>query len=299
MAPRKEALGRGLSAILESNEEPLAPDRPTQRIRQISEIDIALIRPNPFQPRKDFDEDALIALAHSIEQLGLIQPVTVRTGGNGYELIAGERRLRAAQRAGLERIPAYVREVDADSMLQMAIVENIQRENLNPIEEALAYRRLMEECAMTHEDVARSVAKSRSAVTNMLRLLRLPPIVQAGLRDGDVSVGHARVLINIENEKTQIALFNAIKAEGLSVREIERRVRENRRTDGGKNKKASSPGTGVPKRDALQLEQYTVQLRNRLGTRVGIRRQGDGGRIEIDSYSGDDLERLLELITGK
>ncbi len=299
MAPRKEALGRGLSAILESNEEPLAPDRPTQRIRQISEIDIALIRPNPFQPRKDFDEDALIALAHSIEQLGLIQPVTVRTGGNGYELIAGERRLRAAQRAGLERIPAYVREVDADSMLQMAIVENIQRENLNPIEEALAYRRLMEECAMTHEDVARSVAKSRSAVTNMLRLLRLPPIVQAGLRDGDVSVGHARVLINIENEKTQIALFNAIKAEGLSVREIERRVRENRRTDGGKNKKASSPGTGVPKRDALQLEQYTVQLRNRLGTRVGIRRQGDGGRIEIDYYSGDDLERLLELITGK
>ena len=299
MAPRKEALGRGLSAILESNEEPLAPDRPTQRIRQISEIDIALIRPNPFQPRKDFDEDALIALAHSIEQLGLIQPVTVRTGGNGYELIAGERRLRAAQRAGLERIPAYVREVDADSMLQMAIVENIQRENLNPIEEALAYRRLMEECAMTHEDVARSVAKSRSAVTNMLRLLRLPPIVQAGLRDGDVSVGHARVLINIENEKTQIALFNAIKAEGLSVREIERRVRENRRTDGGKNKKVSSPGTGVPKRDALQLEQYTVQLRNRLGTRVGIRRQGDGGRIEIDYYSGDDLERLLELITGK
>lgn len=299
MAPRKEALGRGLSAILESNEEPLAPDRPAERIRQISEIDIALIRPNPFQPRKDFDEETLIALAHSIEQLGLIQPVTVRTGGNGYELISGERRLRAARRAGLERIPAYVREVDADSMLQMAIVENIQRENLNPIEEALAYRRLMEECAMTHEDVARSVAKSRSAVTNMLRLLRLPPIIQAGLRDGDVSVGHARVLINIENEKTQIALFKAIKAEGLSVREIERRVRETRRTDSRKNKKAGSPGTGVPKRDALQLEQYTVQLRNHLGTRVGIRRQGDGGRIEIDYYSGDDLERLLELITGK
>ncbi len=299
MAPRKEALGRGLSAILESNEEPLAPGRPTQRIRQISEIDIALIRPNPFQPRRDFDEEALIALAHSIEQLGLIQPVTVRTGGSGYELISGERRLRAARRAGLERIPAYVREVDADSMLQMAIVENIQRENLNPIEEALAYRRLMEECEMTHEDVAQSVAKSRSAVTNMLRLLRLPPIIQAGLRDGEVSVGHARVLINTKDEKTQIALFNAIKAEGLSVREIERRVRENRRTEGRKNKKAGGPETGLPKRDALQLEQYTVQLRNHLGTRVGIRRQGDGGRIEIDYYSGDDLERLLELITGK
>lgn len=299
MAPRKEALGRGLSAILESNEEPLAPDRPTARIRQISEIDIALIRPNPFQPRRDFDEETLIALADSIGQLGLIQPVTVRTGGNGYELISGERRLRAARRAGLERIPAYVREVDADSMLQMAIVENIQREDLNPIEEALAYRRLMEECAMTHEDVARSVAKSRSAVTNMLRLLRLPPIIQAGLRDGKVSVGHARVLINIKDEKTQIALFNAIKAEGLSVREIERRVRETRRTDGGKNKKADSTKTALPKRDALQLDQYTVQLRNHLGTRVGIRRQGDGGRIEIDYYSGDDLERLLELITGK
>ena len=299
MAPRKEALGRGLSAILESNEEPLASGRPAERIRQISEIDMALIRPNPFQPRRDFDEEALLALAHSIEQLGIIQPITVRTGENGYELISGERRLRAARRAGLERIPAYIREVDADSMLQMAIVENIQREDLNPIEEALAYRRLMEECAMTHEGVARSVAKSRSAVTNMLRLLRLPPIIQAGLRDGDVSVGHARVLINIEDEKTQVALFKAIKAEGLSVREIERRVRENRRTDDRKNKKARSPGTGLPKRDALQLEQYTVQLRNHLGTRVGIRSQGDGGRIEIDYYSGDDLERLLELITGK
>ena len=299
MAPRKEALGRGLSAILESNEEPLSSAHPSRRASQISEIDIALVQPNPMQPRKDFDEETLMELADSIRQLGVIQPVAVRTGEQGYELISGERRLRAARLAGLERIPAYVREADADSMLQMAIVENVQRENLNPIEEALAYRRLMEECDMTHEEVARSVAKSRSAVTNMLRLLRLPPIVQTGLRDGEVSVGHARVLIGIADEKTQIALFEAIKAKGLSVREVERRVRENREAKKPKIKKPPQGETTLSKRDALQVEKYVSQLRSRLGTRVGIRRQGNRGRIEIEYYSGEDLERLLELIAGK
>ncbi len=299
MAPRKEALGRGLSAILESNEEPLAPAHAAKRASQISEIDLSLVQPNPMQPRKNFDEETLMELAHSIRQLGVIQPVAVRTGKHGYELISGERRLRAARLAGLERIPAYVREADADSMLQMAIVENVQRENLNPIEEALAYRRLMEECDMTHEEVARSVAKSRSAVTNMLRLLRLPPLVQTGLRDGEVSVGHARVLIGIADEKTQIALFEAIKAKGLSVREVERRVRENREAKTPKIKKPPQGETTLSKRDALQVEKYVSQLRSRLGTRVGIRHQGNGGRIEIEYYSGEDLERLLELIAGK
>ncbi len=299
MAPRKEALGRGLSAILESNEESLAGVPPSERARQLSEIDIALVQPNPFQPRRDFDEETLMELAHSISQLGVIQPVTVRAGERGYELISGERRLRAARLAGLERIPAYVRQVDADSMLQMAIVENVQRENLNPIEEALACRRLMEECDMTHEEVARSIAKSRSAVTNMLRLLRLPPIVQAGLRDGEVSAGHARVLINIADEKTQIALFEVIKANGLSVREVERRAQEHRRTQAKKAKKPKQGAAKRSRRDALQLERYAAQLRARLGTRVGIRRQGDGGRIEIEYYSGEDLERLLELIAGR
>ena len=299
MAPRKEALGRGLSVILESNEDAPSPAPPSERTRHISEIDIALVQPNPFQPRRDFDEETLGELADSIRSLGVIQPVTVRAGARGYELVSGERRLRAARLAGLERIPAYVREIDASDMLQMAIVENLQRENLNPIEEALAYRRLMEECDMTHEEVARSVAKSRSAVTNMLRLLRLPPVVQAGLRDGEVSVGHARVLINIADEKTQIALFEAIKARGLSVREVERRARENRRTAGKKAKSPAQREATLPNRDALQLEQYAARLRNRLGTRVGIRRQGDGGRIEIEYYSGEDLERLLELIASQ
>ena len=299
MAPRKEALGRGLSAILESNEESLAEVQRSERARQISEIDIALVAPNPFQPRRNFDEETLTELAHSIRQLGVIQPVTVRRGERGYELVSGERRLRAAQLAGLERIPAYVRQVDSDSMLQMAIVENVQRENLNPIEEALAYRRLMEECEMTHEEVARNVAKSRSAVTNMLRLLRLPPIVQAGLRDGEVSVGHARVLIGIADEKTQIALFETIKAKGLSVRDVERRAQEYRQTPSKSAQKPKQGAANPSKRDALQLQRYETQLRNRLGTRVGIRRQGDGGRIEIEYYSGDDLERLLELIAGR
>lgn len=299
MAPRKEALGRGLSAILESNEERLASVHPPERAGQISEINISLVQPNPFQPRKNFDEETLGELADSIRQFGVIQPVAVRTAEHGYELISGERRLRAAQLAGLERIPAYVREADADSMLQMAIVENIQRENLNPIEEALAYRRLMEECNMTHEEVARSVAKSRSAVTNMLRLLRLPPVVQTGLRDGEVSVGHARVLINITDKKTQIALFEAIKAKGLSVREVERRARENRQAKTTTTRKQSQRKASLSRRDALQLEKYKSELRNRFGTRVGIRPQEHGGRIEIEYYSGEDLERILELLAGK
>ncbi|RMF52827.1 MAG: ParB/RepB/Spo0J family partition protein, partial [Bacteroidetes bacterium] len=242
MGSRKAALGRGLNALLPSvqeedvQERPEGGDLPKSRLYnfedryrylgRVAEIEIEHIRPNPYQPRKDFDETALNELADSIRQLGIIQPITVRAmGGGRFEVISGERRLRAARRAGLKRIPAYVREADTEAMLEMALVENVQREELNPIEVALGYQRLIEECNLTQEQVAQKVSKNRSTVANFLRLLKLPPPVQAALRDNSITVGHARALINVDDEAAQRRLLKAILENGLSVREVEEQVR--------------------------------------------------------------------------
>src|SRR5690554_4446947 len=220
MATKKAALGKGLNALIpsigarddeRSEEGGVSQSRLynfEDRVRllgRVAELDVEAIRPNPYQPRQDFNDAALDELAASIAQLGIIQPITVRAlGESRFELISGERRLRAAKRAGLKRVPAYVRDADTEAMLEMAIVENIQRENLNPVEVALGYHRLIEECGLTQEDVAQKVGKSRTTVTNTLRLLRLQPRVLASLRDGTLTSGHARMLVSVEDDAAQL-----------------------------------------------------------------------------------------------
>jgi ParB family chromosome partitioning protein len=317
MATKKAALGKGLSALLPSSSgeqsEASAEGSVSQtklynfedRVRllgRVAELDVAAIRPNPYQPRETFNEEALEELAASIRQLGIIQPITVRAlGESRFEIISGERRLRAAKRAGLGRVPAYVREADTEAMLEMAIVENIQRENLNPVEVALGYHRLIEECGLTQEDVAKKVSKNRSTVANTLRLLRLPPPVLASLRDGTLTSGHARMLVSIEDDEAQLQLYHEIVDKGLSVRQVEQLVREYRkRIEDGETEDAAaeaSEAVTTPSRDDLQIKEFTGALRDRLSTQVAIRHKDDGaGKIEINYYSQDDLERVLDLL---
>lgn len=317
------ALGRGLNALIPSDEEEERREGEertgeevaesqlyqfedgTRLLGRVAEVAIDRIRPNPYQPRQEFNEDALDELAASIEQLGVIQPITVRAldDDGQFEIISGERRLRAARRAGIDRLPAFIREATSEEMLEMALVENVQREELNPIEVALGYQRLMEECGLTQEAVAEKVSKSRATVSNFLRLLRLPPRIQAALRDKEVAMGHARALIAIDDEEAQVALLEEAIEEDLSVREVEQRARtwhEDADDDAPMEDEASEPEpdpTPTPDRNNLQLDDYRDQLRSRLGTQVKINHKADGeGAIEITYYSEEDLERLIELI---
>ena len=314
MSTPKPALGKGLSALLPQTGMPETDgaDVPGTRTRlynfeerrrlagRVAELDVEAVRPNPYQPRKDFDEGALDELAASIRQLGIIQPITVRAlGDERYELISGERRLRASRRAGLKRIPAYVREADTEAMLEMAIVENVQREDLNPVEVALGYQRLMEEVGLTQEQVADKVGKNRSTVANTLRLLRLPPRVQASLRDGTLSPGHARTLVGVDDEGALLKLHRAILDEGLSVREVERRARSLREPAPERAEQSPAPPALAP-RDRLQIEALEDRLRARLSSKVAIRHRADGaGTLEIAYYTAEDLERIVELLAGR
>ncbi|NND71868.1 MAG: ParB/RepB/Spo0J family partition protein [Rhodothermales bacterium] len=307
---KKAVLGRGLDALLSTATETReGTDRSdTHRglydfedrvIKQgrVSEIPIDLISANPYQPRTSFNEDALAELATSIKQLGIIQPLTVRhKEDNSYELISGERRLRASRMAGLTKVPAYVREADVEAMLEMAIVENIQRENLDPIEIAVGYQRLIDECGLTQEHVADKVGKSRSTVTNILRLLKLSPDVQALLRSGKLSVGHARSLLAVDDQQEQTKLAQRVIREDLSVRSIEQIVRDLNSPE-EKKTAVQKPVSVVTSRDSLQVQTYTDAIRGKFGTHVHIKRDGgNGGRIEISFYSDDDLDRLAELL---
>jgi len=319
----KSALGRGLNALIPSDEEEERREGEertgeevaesqlyqfedgTRLLGRVAEVAVDRIRPNPYQPRQEFNEDALDELAASIEQLGVIQPITVRAldDDGQFEIISGERRLRAARRAGIDRLPAFIREATSEEMLEMALVENVQREELNPIEVALGYQRLMEECGLTQEAVAEKVSKSRATVSNFLRLLRLPPRIQAALRDKEVAMGHARALIAIDDDEAQVALLEEAIEEDLSVREVEQRARtwhEDADDDEPTEDEASETDpdpTPTPDRNNLQLDDYRDQLRSRLGTQVKINHKADGeGAIEITYYSEEDLERLIELI---
>jgi ParB family transcriptional regulator, chromosome partitioning protein len=319
MATKKAALGKGLNALIpsigarddeaRSDEGGVSHSRLynfEDRVRllgRVAELDLEAIRPNPYQPRQDFNDEALDELAASIAQLGIIQPLTVRAlGESRFELISGERRLRAAKRAGLKRVPAYVREADTEAMLEMAIVENIQRENLNPVEVALGYHRLIEECGLTQEDVAQKVGKNRTTVTNTLRLLRLPPRVLASVRDGTLTSGHARMLVSVEDDDAQLRLYEQIVEGGLSVRQVEHLIRAYRRRldeDATAQEAAADAAEAVsaPDRNALQVREFTGALRDRLSTQVAIRhKENGGGKIEITYYSQDDLERVLDLL---
>jgi ParB family transcriptional regulator, chromosome partitioning protein len=321
MSTKKAVLGKGLSALLPS----VSSDQEggegaggtsaaglynfEERVRllgRVAEVEVDNVRPNPYQPRQDFDEEALEELTASIREIGIVQPITVRALGDGrFELISGERRLRAARRAGLKRLPAYVREADTEALLEMAIVENIQREDLNPVEVALGYRRLVDECQLTQEEVAQKVGKSRSAVANALRLLKLPATVIASLRDGTLTGGHARMLVAVEDPEVQLQMHRRIVDRGLSVRQVEDLVRRYRRRlergDGTRTTNGAEKTPPAPRsREALQIEAITGQLRDRLATQVSIRhRDNGGGRIEIDYYSAEDLERVLDLVLGR
>jgi ParB family chromosome partitioning protein len=308
MSKQKSALGRGLGALLPDSEEsqrgPSAIENTKlynfdERIRSagaISEIRVATVSPNPYQPRTEFDETALDELSRSIRQLGIIQPITVRkVGGDRYELISGERRLRAAKAAGLSTVPAFVREADTEAMLEMAIVENVQREELNPMEVAFGYQRLMDECDLTQEQVATKVGKNRSSIANFLRLLKLPPEIQKGVGEGVLTYGHARALLPLEDVTLQQSLMDEIAASGMSVREVEQRVRQLLKRS---SKPASTSKPQAARAISVEMGAIADRMRRALGTKVQIKPTGDdkGGRIEVAYYSDEDLERILELL---
>ncbi|MCS6967430.1 MAG: ParB/RepB/Spo0J family partition protein [Cytophagales bacterium] len=289
---KRTGLGKGLSALLEDTERTLSTDATEVVAGRIYEIPLEQIQANPFQPRTDFDRTALEELAESIRVQGIIQPITVRQLQPGsYQLIAGERRLKASKMAGLTHIPAYVRTANDQQMLEMALIENIQREELNPIEIALCYQRLITECHLKQEELGQRVGKNRTTVTNYLRLLKLPPDIQAGLRDRQLTMGHARALINVENVATQLALYKKIVEEQWSVRKTEQVVRELLL---GSSKEKQTPAKPPLNPEIIQLQN---RLSSRYGTRVQIVRNAQGkGEIKIPFFSDEDLNRILELL---
>ena len=293
--PRR--LGRGLDALLATRQ----PAVPVAAERESGEspytLPISEIRPNPFQPRKEFRVDELAELEASLKSNGLLQAVTVRRAmdGNGYELIAGERRLRAATRIGWTRIPAVVRDIDDRALLTLALVENLQRADLNPIEEGEGYQRLIADFALTQLEVAEIVGKDRSTVANMLRLLNLPVAIRIMLRDGQLTVGHARALLAISNEREMLELARETVAKGLTVRDVEQRARGSATpaTSRASKRKGGERASGLN----AELKRLQDELRRHLQTDVTIT-VGDHerGKIEIAFYSSDDLERVLDLV---
>ncbi len=285
---KKPALGRGLSALLESQETDVTASQNSSvssTLGGITEIYIQQIEANPFQPRTQFEEQALHELAQSIKELGIIQPVTVRKMGyDRFQLISGERRFRASQLAGLTTIPAYVRVANDQSMLEMALVENIQRSNLNAIEVALSYERLIEECNLTQDQLSSRVGKQRSTISNYLRLLKLPVAVQSALRENRISMGHARALINLNNESEQLAALEQILADNLSVRKTEELAKTT------KNSSSPLPLSLVDKKLMSDLSQH-------FDVKVKLQRKDiEKGKIVIPFNSEKDLERILSLI---
>ena len=291
-AKRKNALGRGLGALLDdSSAIPGDLIRKREARLGISEILISEIEANPFQPRSDFDLTALKELASSIKIQGIIQPITVRRlADKKYQLITGERRLQASKMVNLKALPAYVRTANDQQMLEMAIIENIQREDLNAIEIALSYKRLMSECDLNQEEMAERVGKNRTTITNYLRLLKLPPDIQAAIRDKKISMGHARAIINIENVDIQLEIFKRILKDELSVRKVEELAKL---LISGKVKKSSAT---ITSRDPAI---YTLQtkLSSHFGTKVALTADNNNkGSIKIPFASAQDLNRLLEIL---
>jgi len=285
-AAGRRRLGRGLEALLGPTREE------AEREGSLVELPIQDIKPNPFQPRRTVDPAALEELVSSIKQAGLLQPVVVRRTNGGYELIAGERRLRACQQLGWERIPAVQRDADDRTLLTLALIENLQRDDLSPVDEARGYERLIAEFKLAQQDVADAVGRDRSTVANALRLLKLPEVVLQMLHEGHLSVGHARALLALEDPRIVTNLASEAVAQGLSVREVEDRVRGGRAPE---RRPRMKRGMGA----APEVRRVEDALRRRLGTdaRVTLRAKGKG-QIHLSFYSNDDLARLLELILG-
>lgn len=293
---KKNALGRGLAALLEdSSQESVTLSTDGNRAGSISEIDLENIRVNPFQPRTHFNREALEELAKSIKVQGIIQPITVRKlAENEYQLISGERRFQASKTAGLKAIPAYVRTADDRQMLEMAMIENIQREDLNAIEVALSYQRLLSECDLKQEELGDRVGKNRTTVNNYLRLLKLPPDVQAGLRDKRISMGHARAIINVEEVEKQLHIFQKIVEEDLSVRKVEELVRELIAPEKEKTKPEKQEANSHKE---YEMQQIQTKLSSHFGTRVNLKANSKSrGEIKIPFASTEDLNRILDII---
>lgn len=293
MPPHKKfpALGRGLDALISTQEIN------TGGSSSINEIPLNLIHPNPNQPRREFDEETLSELTASIAEIGIVQPITLRAMVDGtYQIIAGERRWRASQQAGLTKIPAYIRTASDESVMEMALVENIQREDLNAIEVALAYQHLIEDGNMTQDTLAKRVGKSRAAVTNSLRLLRLPAAIQVALQNKQVDPGHARALLSLDNATLQLRLFEEIQSQGLSVRAVETKVK----TLLSGSSLTTSNGTRLRGKTSKQSQEYNM-LRDHLSryfkTRVQITCSDKGrGKITIPFANDEDLERIVEML---
>lgn len=284
---RPGGLGKGLGALI-----------PTGAVQDggtgLQQIPVTSIRPNPQQPREHFDEESLASLAESIREVGVLQPVLVRQQGDAFELIAGERRWRAARRVGLQTIPAIVRHADDAAMLQQAIVENVQREQLNPLEEAAAYQQLIEDFDLTHDEVAERVGKSRATITNMLRLLQLPPSIQRYVKDGSLRMGHARALLGTPDRAFQEQLAKRAVKDDLSVRDVEEAIRA--RTDGGAPKTAVTSAR-TPKLRPPGLLELEELLGDYLETRVRITMGPRHGKVQIDFATLEDLERIYRVMT--
>jgi len=287
MAAKPRGLGKGLNAIIGADIVSEVIDRP-----RAIEISVDRLSPNPFQPRRSLTEEGLEQLAESIRHHGILQPIVVRPSGDGYQLIAGERRWRAAQIAGLQRIPAVVRELDDPSMVQVALIENLQREDLNPIEEASAYRRLMDEFNMTQEQLSSTIGRSRPAIANAVRLLNLPTEIQRAVEERKLSEGHARCLLAISDQEDQLKVAAQIIANGLNVRQAEGLVRGTTRDV---SRETIRKRTSEDDPDAVRL---TQRLGERLGTRVKLSGSVRKGKLEIEYYSTEDLDRILEIILG-
>lgn len=296
--PKKSALGKGLSALLSGADTDITSSSDVAGSSvvagSVANISVDKIETNPFQPRTDFEVQALKELSESIRQQGIIQPITVRKlGYDRYQIISGERRFRASKMAGLEVIPAYVRIANDQAMLEMALVENIQRENLNPIEIGISYKRLLDECNLSQEQLAEKVGKDRSTVTNYMRLLKLPPKIQAAIRDGIISMGHARAIINVDDVGLQLKIYDDIVLNNLSVRKVEELVRG---TSGKKSKNAQQT---KPKSLGFEYKSIQDRLAGFYETRVELKPGAKGsGKIVLSYYSVDDLNRLLDILEG-
>jgi len=301
-ADKRNALGRGLGALLDDSvhvnavsakkNQPTTDQQETAELKSVNAVKISEIEVNPFQPRTEFDEQALQELADSISTQGLIQPVTVRKmGPRSYQLISGERRLRASKLAGLTEIPAYVRTANDQQMLEMALIENIQRENLNAIEMALSFQRMIDECHLKQEELGDRVSKNRSTVTNYLRLLKLPSVVQSSIRDGKITMGHARALVNVEDAAKLLYIHHQVIEKGLSVRKVEDMVRELQKKL-VKNSTAAKPGPA-----SFQMQKIQTDLASKFNSQVKVKVGQNGkGSIEIPFLSEDDLGRILEML---
>lgn len=271
----KKALGRGLGALFPKEDQN----------KDVITLPLSSIKPNPYQPREDYSDAEITGLIESIKSKGIIQPIVVRKSGKAYELVCGERRYRAAKKAGIQRIPSVIKELSDREVLELALIENLQRKDLNPIEEAKAYNRLIREFGLSQSEVSKVIGKDRSTVTNRLRLLKLPPSVQAMVMREEITEGHARALLTLDSESLMLSMANEIKNKKLSVRQIESLLRRR-----GQTKKRTD------KKDPFTTEAERI-LREKFGTRCTIQKRGKSGKLVIEFYSQEDLERIFEILS--